>query len=164
MSLVRRNGDEWCAVEVFRRGWDDRRADRCAVTVLISLEEGSCVEGWVGVVWAVKRVCAQILGEVEEEDEAEEVEEREEVEEVEDGDEVEVEVVVAGVVRAGGEGAMRLGMNVGVDGEGPVEGTLGGFLELWRDGEVRRVGMTCHHVLSQEKDGEELFCVFLCGR
>lgn len=41
-----------------------------------------------------------------------------------------------------------MGCSIGISGEPRNSGTLGGYIELWKEGVVRQCGLTCSHVLN----------------
>ena len=134
MEKVRRRGDEWQAVDVLRRGWSER-AEQCDATVVITIKESAEVSDWAATVREVEKICNEQCGEL-----------------------VQVELLVANLGRSADlkwDDSNWMGSSIGVAGD-PKYGTLGGYLNLRKNGEVMSVVMTCHHVLSSGHEGEWL--------
>ena len=128
INRVKSRGSDWQAVEVFRRGWSDS-AEKCEATVVITVKKGTEVSGWTATVHEISDLCTEVCAEP-----------------------VQAELLVASVVRQFrpiSEKMDWIGGSLGLEGS-PDFGTLGGYLNLRRDGEVLPVAMTCHHVFSSD--------------
>ncbi|KAI9676543.1 MAG: hypothetical protein M1817_000702 [Caeruleum heppii] len=126
MKMVRNFTADWQAVEVFRRGYSDN-ADDCEATVLVTSLERVAIAEWEPVLRAIQALCREVCREP-----------------------IEAEVLYGTVERYTSDFWQTrpgMGCSIGLQ-DGSRSGTVGGFLELKRDGDIRLVAVTCHHVVS----------------
>lgn len=132
MSKVQAQGREWQAIDVLRRGWS-LEASENSVTVVLTVAENEHEQEWANLIAELKDLCTTTCG-----------------------IEVEAELIIGRVSRGAGldwSEIRWMGSPIGEANSGR-SGTLGGYLQLHKNGQVMRVAVTCHHVLSSDSHGE----------